>query len=346
MANGSINVISGHEVLELLRGREGEIMDVVGRAYVTHAAGDSSLPHSTFLHFPSDRRSRIIALPAYLGGEFNVAGLKWIGSFPSNLERGLDRASAVIILNSTETGRPELVVEGSIVSAKRTAASAALAARALKAGGTTAGLIGCSLINFEIARFLRAALPELKEFVAYDLDRKQIEFFRERCQQSFGVRVRVAQGVEEVLGSATLVSMATSAVEPHIFNLNACAPGSVILHISLRDLAPEVILHCDNVVDDVDHVCRAQTSVHLALQLIGHREFIRCTLGDIINGVSPPRRDDKSIVVFSPFGLGILDLALAKLVRDLSDKIGCGELPGQPCGQLIDSFLPEYWKHD
>src|SRR5262249_7724217 len=151
-----------------------EIMQAVRMAYEAHSAGKSSLPHSNFLLFPENPRNRIIALPAFLGHEeIGGAGVKWIASFPGNLDLGLDRASAVMILNSAQTGRPKAIIEGSIISAKRTAASAALAAQHLQAGKKTdrAGIIGCGLINFEIVKFLASIFPEIQSLVLFDLER-------------------------------------------------------------------------------------------------------------------------------------------------------------------------------
>jgi len=339
MRDGDIAILRGSEVRAVLAGRELELIQAVRIAYETHSDGDSSLPHSTFLPFPGQPRDRIIALPAYLGGACRIAGVKWVSSFPDNLHLGVDRASAVVILNSPQTGRPEAVLEGSVISAKRTAASAALAAQCLLSGSKVGrvGMIGCGLINFEIARFLLAVFPEAETFVLFDKDEARAKQF-ENKKIFDGVGVEIAKDLKAVLRNCPLISIATTALTPHIGELRQCPRESAILHISLRDLTPEVILSCDNVVDDIDHVCRAQTSVHLAEQLVGHRKFIRCTLADILRGRAPARNGSETFSVFSPFGLGVLDLAVGKLVRDLALQQGLET--------VIGSFLPGSWAEE
>ncbi len=338
MRDGDILILKGQEVLSLLDRREREVVEMVRGAYETHARGKSALPHSLFLHFPDRPGSRIIALPTYLGGDFEMAGVKWVASFPSNLERGIDRASAVVVLNSPETGRPQAIIEGSIISAKRTAASAALAASLLHKdrGERTLALLGCGPINFEVARFVRVMMPEIDRLVVCDLDPQRAEQFKEKCQRTFGPIEAVAvKEAAELLASSSLVSLATTAGTPHINDLGMMAPGSTILHVSLRDLSPEMMLLCDNIVDDIDHVCRAQTSIHLTEQLTGNREFVRGILADVANGALPARSDERRIAVFSPFGLGVLDMAVAKFVCHLALE--------QNCGTVISSFLPVAW---
>ena len=322
----------------LLGGQEAELIDVVGRAYEAHARGDSSLPNSTFLRFPNNGKNRIIALPAYLGGDFGGAGIKWVSSFPGNVAAGLERASAVVILNSPLTGRPRAILEGSIISAKRTAASAALAARHLHAGRSfeSIGLLGCGLINFEIERFLLSVFPEIRRVRLYDIDPERARRSKRKSEQTFKeIVTETVDDIKTLFETCTLVSIATTATEPHIDDLGRLAAGGTVLHVSLRDLSPELILACDNVVDDVEHVCCHQTSVHLAEQLTSRRDFIRCNLADIMAGAAPARAGDGRAVVFSPFGLGILDIAVSEFVfaRALREDVGTA----------MASFLPANW---
>jgi 2,3-diaminopropionate biosynthesis protein SbnB len=338
MSKGSLMMLKGSEVSSLLAGRESEMIELVRAAYIAHARNESALPHSVFLRFPDEAKNRIIALPAYLGAEFRIAGIKWIASFPDNVVSGNDRASAVVILNSIQTGNPIAVLEGSIISAKRTAASAALAARTLHTGPplTSAGLIGCGLINFEVARFLISVFPELKELFIFDLAIENALRFKTKVRElSETLQVKLAPEIQTVFGRSRLVCFATTAGAPHVNDLSGLVPESVILHLSLRDLTPELILACDNVVDDIEHVTRAQTSLHLTEQATGHRRFIRCTLADVLQDRAAPRGTDGGATIFSPFGLGILDLPLAQFAYT------CALETGQ--GSMIESFFPAPW---
>jgi len=331
-------VLSAENVAAALIGQELAVMDAVSRAYSVHNCGQSSLPHSTFLRFPDSPANRIIALPAYLGGGVDSSGVKWIASFPGNVNEGTDRASAVLILNSTKNGRPRAVLESSMISAWRTAASAALAARSLARGRmAVAGLVGCGIINFTILQFLRLACPGLESVLLYDLNRASAQAFKKRCCQEFSeMNVELATDCETVLRRSNVISFATTAGKPYVQSLSMCDPKAVVLHISLRDLMPQVVLDSDNIVDDPDHVCRAQTSIHLAEQEVGHRRFIRCTLADIINNDAPVCQDAGRPVVFSPFGLGILDIAVGEFVLGIAQRNGLG------C--IVPLFLPEPWQ--
>jgi 2,3-diaminopropionate biosynthesis protein SbnB len=316
--DNGILVLTGPNIQDLLRGRNREVMAAVRQAYIDHDAGRSCLPHSVFVRFPGRVKERIIALPAYLGGQGETAGIKWISSFPDNHDLGISRASAIMVLNSLETGRPEVVLEGSLISAARTAASAALAADVLHAPGAidTLGVVGCGLINREIVRFVTSLGRPIGRILVYDLDPKRAEAFGEATAAltGTGVAVRSCATLNEVMAQSAVISFATTAVEPTVTDLSMCRRATTILHISLRDLVADVILGTDNIVDDVDHAIRAQTSLHLAEQKVGHRDFVRGTLAEVMTGAKPPRRDANDIVVFSPFGLGVLDLAVARLL--------------------------------
>lgn len=333
-----ILLLKGDEIIQLFKHRDREILAAVKSAYQIHSQGDSCLPQSSFIRFPNNEKNRIISLPAYLGGEVDTAGIKWIASFPDNLALGMERASATLILNSTQTGHTKAIMESSVISAKRTAASAAIAAQELRGSQTlkTLGLIGTGLINFETVRFLLNTCPEIDNLLIYDLSQERAEQFKRKCQQLSGqLNIKIVDDSETIFRESSIISFATTAIKPHISDLSACRPGTIILHISLRDLSPEIILAADNIVDDVDHVCRAQTSIHLAEQQSGNKDFIRCTIGDILNGVAPARSDDQKIAIFSPFGLGVLDLALGQLAYKLAIE--------QNQGSTIESFLPVSW---
>ncbi|MGW7362923.1 2,3-diaminopropionate biosynthesis protein SbnB [Streptomyces sp. NPDC054841] len=312
------SVISGAQVHGALAGREQQIVSLVETAYRVHGSGDTVNPASYFLRFPDRPDSRIIALPASCGGEIGVDGIKWISSFPANIRSGLPRASAALLLNDPATGYPFACMEASIVSAVRTAASAALAADRLtrdRERPARLGIVGTGLIARYLHTYLAATGWEFDQIGVHDLDARHAKEFRTYLEQSGETGpIVVHERVEDLLSSSDLVLFATVAATPHITDPAVFAHRPLVLHVSLRDLGPEIVLGATNIVDDIDHVLKANTSVHLAEQQAGHRDFIAGTLYDVMTGAVRP--DHSRPLVFSPFGLGVLDLAVGKYVYD------------------------------
>jgi N-[(2S)-2-amino-2-carboxyethyl]-L-glutamate dehydrogenase len=317
-------VIPGGQVRRALQGNEKRIVELVEATYRLHGAGDSVNPPSYFLRFPDRPTSRIIALPASIGGRIRVDGLKWISSFPGNVADGIPRASAVLILNDHDTGYPFACLESSIISATRTAASAALAADRLgrdRPRPARVGFFGVGLIARYIHTFLAGTGWTFDEIGVHDLSADSATGFRGYLERS-GVpgRITVHEEAEQLVRSSDLVVFATVAGRPHVTDPSWFGHHPLVLHVSLRDLAPEILLDATNIVDDVEHCLKADTSPHLAEQLTGSRDFLDGTLEDVMAGrVSVPT--DRT-VVFSPFGLGVLDLAVAKHVYDEVARAG------------------------
>lgn len=330
-------VIPGAQVQEVLRGREKQVVELVEQTYRTHAAGDSVNPPSYFLRFPDRPSSRIIALPASVGGDVGVDGIKWVSSFPDNVASGIPRASAVLILNDRATGYPFACMESSIISASRTAASAAAAADWLSRGRGRGrpqriGFFGTGLIARYIHTFLDATGWSFDEIGVHDLSGESAQGFKGYLERSgTPANVTVYDNAEQLIRSSDLVVFATVAGQPHVHDPAWFAHNPLVLHVSLRDLAPEILMGSINILDDVDHCLKAGTSAHLVEQMVGNRNFVDGTLADVMAG-RVSLADDRP-VVFSPFGLGVLDLAVGKYVYD--ELAGSGQL------RVVDDFFSE-----
>ena len=320
----SFAVITGGQVQRALQGRERQITELVEDTYRLHSAGDSVNPPSYFLRFPDRPSARIIALPASIGGPIRVDGLKWVSSFPDNVAAGIPRASAVLILNDHDTGYPFACLESSIISATRTAASAALAADWLSRSRprpARAGFFGVGLIARYIHTFLAGTGWTFDQIGVHDLSAASAAGFRGYLEQSGATgQITVYDSAEQLIRSSDLVVFATIAGQPHVSDLSWFSHNPVVLHVSLRDLTPQILLASTSIVDDVEHCLKASTSPHLAEQLTGSRDFLAGTLADVMAGrvTIPPGRP----AVFSPFGLGVLDLAVGKYVYDQVTRTG------------------------
>ncbi|HYX80961.1 MAG TPA: 2,3-diaminopropionate biosynthesis protein SbnB [Gemmatimonadales bacterium] len=319
-----LSIINGKTVADAIRSRKADCIDVVRNAYLAHANGQSVNPDSQFLRFPEKPDCRIIALPAFVGDGFHVAGLKWIASYPGNVQRGFPRASAVLVLNDYETGYPFAILESSIISAARTAASAVLAAYWLNGRsrqGGTLGIVGTGFIARYVYDFFLDTGWTFDEVLLYDASpRESAKFAKTACRGDRHRAITVMPDVVDLLVRSDVIVFTTVATAPHVTDPVLFEHNPLVLHISLRDLAPEIVLASQNVVDDVEHVMKANTSPHLTEQRTGNRDFVTGTLADIMLGRATVNRD--SPVIFSPFGMGILDVAVGKWVYDHAAATG------------------------
>jgi N-[(2S)-2-amino-2-carboxyethyl]-L-glutamate dehydrogenase len=295
------------------------VVEIVRDTYLLHERGETVNPDSYFLRFPQRPDSRVIALPAFLGPSSGRFGVKWISSFPGNVADGLPRASAVLLLNDYATGFPIACLESAQISAARTAASAALTARTIVAGDAErrVGFIGCGYIARTIFDHLGGVGLPMSSVDVFDLDPASAELLRAHAGKS--VPATTVSSVEEIFERNDVVVLATTAGTPYIHDV-ALRPEHVVLNVSLRDLAPELLVKANNILDDVDHCMKANTSPHLAEQLTGGRDFVTGTIGMVLRGEI--QLDPALPTIVSPFGLGVLDLAVGGHVLARARELG------------------------
>lgn len=329
-------VIGGEYISSVLSECKKDILGVIESTYLAHENGFTENPDSYFLRFKDKPEARIIALPSSINdsnASTEIAGIKWISSFPKNINHNLQRASAAILLNNRTTGYPFCLLEGAQISAARTSASAVLAANHLSRTGKIAErvcIIGGGVIARYITEFFHADDWKIDQFEIYDLSQDNAYLFAENMSKQTGRSIDICTSLEAAL-SADIVIFATTAPAPYLdpsFRFNA---SQLVLNISLRDIPSETILESNNVFDDVEHCMKANTSPHLAEQMAGNRDFADGTLAAYILGNL--QLDSKKPTIFSPFGLGVLDLALAMFIykHDI-------DLPGR---HTLNDFFPD-----
>jgi len=252
-------------------------------------------------------------LPAHLGGSVQKSGIKWISSFPHNKSGNLARASAVLIVNDATTGYPLACIEASLISSTRTAASAALAAEHIspKPFAGTLGVVGTGIIARTTVEWLLFRNWQFSKIALYDVEPHEAERFSNWLRGEHQLKAEIKTSFEEVIRNSSLILFTTTALAPYVADESLFKHTPTVIHLSLRDICVNVILASQNIVDDVDHCLKAGTSLHLTETTIGNRAFVSGTLVDVLNKKCAL---DGRTCIFSPFGLGVLDLSVGDFV--------------------------------
>ena len=321
-------VVPGPVVKRVIDANKKLVFDAVEVAYRLHDSGSTLNPDSYFLRYPGNPNARIIALPAHLGGDVQKSGIKWISSFPANRATNLARASAVLILNDASTGYPLACLEASLISATRTAASAALAAEHISPNpfeGTLA-VIGTGVIARTTIEWLLFRNWEFRKIKLYDVDHTESEHFSKWLRDDCNLQADIRECLEDATSDSSLILFTTTALDPYLADKELFAQSPTVLHLSLRDICVNVILASQNIVDDVDHCLKAKTSLHLTEMETGNRNFVSGSLVDVLE--KRFKLDHHRPRIFSPFGLGVLDVAVGNFVLEAAKCAdGTIELP-------------------
>lgn len=328
------SVVPGGIVSQLIEQHYGAVYQIIVDAYQAHHQGQTINPDSQFLRYPDKPQNRIISLPAHIHGDINTSGMKWIASFPGNIEHSLPRASAVLLLNNGDTGYPFACLEAAQISATRTAASAVAGAYYLnKQQKKTAkiGIIGNGIIARNIFDGFHRMDWAVDQYCLFDQSVDYANSFADYIETQRGSKAQICDSLEQLIRSCDVIVTATTAGEPYINEMDWFKHNPIVLNISLRDFSPELVLQCNNVMDDVEHCLKANTSPHLAYQQVGNRDFINGDIGGLLSG--DITLDDNKPSIFSPFGLGVLDIALGHFIYQQARE--------QHLDVAIDNFFAE-----
>jgi len=152
-----------------------EIIDLLEAAFKEKGLGRVEMPPKPGIH-PGEEDNFIHAMPAYIPA-LNSAGVKWVSGYPGNYKRGLPYITGLLILNDPETGIPLAVMDCVWITAMRTAAATAVAARRLaRSDSSVLGVLGCGVQGRTNTEALKVLFP-LERVMAYDLRPEAVEGF-------------------------------------------------------------------------------------------------------------------------------------------------------------------------
>jgi ornithine cyclodeaminase/alanine dehydrogenase-like protein (mu-crystallin family) len=302
-----------------------------------HAEGRTTLPEEAYLGWQTSAGTpaRCLALPGALWGQEPALGLKIINASTANPDRGIPRAQGLTLLFDRETARPTALMEAAYISALRTAAYTALSVELLAARAENIAIIGCGTLGECHARLLSERLPQGR-FLLHDLDPRRRHALqsrlRNRCVQAEG-----APTAQSAIGQSDVVVTTTTTTTGYV-EFGWLLAGALIAHVSLDDVKPEVAERADLlIVDDWNLVKNDSRRLLGRMYRAGHiadpagtttepitGRRVDATLGSVLTGRHPGRSNSRQIILSNPFGMGILDVAIAAEVFRAASRLELG----------------------
>jgi len=238
-----------------------------------------------------------------------MAGIKWIASFPDNIDKGLPRAHSVTILNNADTGVPLGIITTALLSILRTASVSGLVITLFDRVRTLAGVkIGISgfgpIGRYHLKMCLALLGNRIEKVLLYDI--RPID----PAEFDADDRIEIVGSWEEAYLDADIFITCTVSDAPYIDKQPK--PGSLHLNVSLRDYKPDVYnwFHGNILVDDWEEVCREKTDIEMMHLGKGLQKEDTFSLVDMVQDDCLSRFEPESCILFNPMGMAIFDIAL------------------------------------
>jgi len=290
-----------------------EVLEAVEEAFHERADGKAEMPPKPGIHLGKD--SFIHAMPAYLP-RVKTAGVKWVSGFPENPKQGLPYISGLLILNDVATGFLLCIMDCAWVTAKRTGAATAIAAKHLaRKDSETLGILGCGMQGRSNLEALAIVCKDLKEVKAYDVSGENLQRYVEEMTVEHGLKIVAVDSPRKAVEDCDVV-VTSGPILKH--------PQPVIEDTWLKNggfacpldfdsyWKPDAMLSVDKFcTDDLDQLAYYRSQGYF-LSI----PPIYAELSEIISNKKPGRETSGERIMSMNLGLAIEDMAAARLVYE------------------------------
>lgn len=297
-----------------------EIIAALEAMFLEKGEGRVEMPPKIGIHTMPD--AFIHAMPAAIPSQ-KAAGMKWVGGYPENSKRGLPYITGLLILNDAESGVPIALMDCTWITAQRTGAATALAAKYLaRPESASIGVLGCGVQGRSNLEALETIFS-LKKLYAYDTHPDRALRYAQEMSAQFGFEaVAVSNPKEAVIQSDIVVTAGPILRKPHA----TIQPGWLArgAFASLVDFDsywhPDALREADKfTTDDVPQLHHYRD--------IGYFQDIPpiyAELGELVTGRKPGRQSDIERTIACNLGLALDDLAVAPLIYERAREKAIG----------------------
>jgi ornithine cyclodeaminase/alanine dehydrogenase len=320
---------NSHELLFLSRSSidavglsTSEIINVVEEAFKQKGRGEAEVPPKPGIHPAPD--AFIHAMPAYLP-RMRAAGVKWISGFPDNFKRGLPYISGLLILNDPETGVPIAVMDAAWITAKRTGAATAVAAKHLaKPDSKIVGILGCGVEGRTNLEELHDVLKDLEEVRAYDISPANQQRYVDEMTAKFRLTVKGVKGPRDVVEVSDVIVTAGPILKQ---------PNPTIESTWVKDGVFACPIDFDSywkpsAMHAMHKFCTDDAEQLLYYKSTGYFKDIpkiHADLAEIVLGQKAGRESGRERIMSMNLGLAIEDMAVATKIYEKAKKDALGE---------------------